>query len=221
MRRRRLKTTSIISNQRGVSLIELIVVMGITVILVMLSGSGVAVFFRKFEELKKYAELQNDAIELLNYIKFGIPVGDDASGLVQTGLGDYQFKNPKEYFGVNNAVTIEFLNAPFGARQSNSIRVIPVTSREAGLLPTDYADFYYLNGAVRCRRVYQGVGSSTSLVLFPKAGKRDYITLEEIMFKQINSDSNVKVLDVTLRAKVEIGPKRFKHVNFRTQMVRK
>lgn len=89
------KDRNILSNQRGVSLIELIVVMGITVIMVMISGSGVAVFFRKFDELKKYAELQNDAIELINYIKFGIPMGDDGAALTQTGLGDYQFRNPK------------------------------------------------------------------------------------------------------------------------------
>ncbi|HAN40586.1 MAG TPA: hypothetical protein DCQ12_01505 [Candidatus Cloacimonas sp.] len=215
------KTRNILSNQRGVSLIELIVVMGITVIMVMISGSGVAVFFRKFDELKKYAELQNDAIELINYIKFGIPMGDDGAALTQTGLGDYQFRNPKEYYGVNNAVTIQFLNAPYGARQSNAIRVIPTATYEQGLLPTDYADFYYSNGAVRCRRLYKGEGSSVSLVLFPKIGKQDYISLDEILFRQINAGSSVKALEVTLRAKVEIGPKRYKHVNFRTQMVKK
>lgn len=221
MKRRYLKTPSILSNQRGVGLIELIVVMGITTIMIMISGTGVAVFFRKYDEIRKYAELQNDAIELLNYIKFGIPVGDEGASLTQTGLGDYQFNKPKEYYGVNNALTIQFLNAPYGARQSNSIRVIPIHPRDYGAIPTDYADFYYHNGTVRCRRSYQGSGSSTTLALFPKSGKRDYITLEEILFKQVNSGSNIAVLDVTLKAKVELGPKRFKHVSFRTQMVKK
>ena len=221
MRRNRLRLSSIVSNQRGVSLVELIVVMTITTILIVISGTGVSVFFRKFEELKKYAKLQNDAIELLNYIKFGVPVGDEGAAVTQTGLGDYQFRKPKEYYGVNNAVTIQFLNVPMGARQSNSIRVIPTASYEQGVVPTDYADFYYTNGSVRCRRLYKGSGSSTALVLFPKTGKRSYISLDEIMFKQINNGSSVKILDVTLRAKVELAPKKFKHVHFRTQMGRK
>lgn len=221
MRRRHLKTPNIISNQRGVSLIELIVVMGIIVIMSMISGGGVAVFFRKYDELRKYAELQNDAIELLNYIKFGIPVGDEGAALTQTGLGDYQFHKPKEYYGVNNALTIQFLNAPYGARQSNSIRVIPILVQDHGLTPSDYADFYYHNGTVRCRRSYQGSGSSTVLTLFPKTGTRDYISLDEISFKQLNNGSNISVLDVTLRAKVEVGPKRYKRLMYRTQMVKK
>ena len=221
MKRKHRKIPNIVSNQRGVSLIELIVVMGITTIMIMISGTGVAVFFRKYEELKKYAELQNDAIELLNHIKFGVPVGDEGAALTQTGLGDYQFRKPKEYYGVNNALSIQFLNAPFGARQSNSIRVIPIHTTVEGLVPTDYADFYYSNGTVRCRRSYKGSGSSTSLLLFPKSGKREYMSLDEITFKQINDGRSIAVLDVTLKAKVEIGPKRYKKVNFRTQMVKK
>lgn len=220
MRVNRFKAPDIVCNQRGVSLVEVIVVMVIIVVMVMISGSGVAVFFRKYEELKKYAELQNDAIELLNYIKFGIPMGDEGTALSQTGLGDYQFRNPKEYYGVNNAITIEFMNAPYGARQSNSIRVIPILT-DKHVPPSDYAEFYYYNGTVRCRRSYKGTGTSSPLVLFPKTGKRDYITLDSILFKQINNGSNIAVLDVTLKASVQIGPKTYKRLNFRTQMVKK
>ena len=82
-------------SQRGVTLVEVIVVMLISTMLIMVAALGIGVFFRKFKELSAWAELQKDGWECLNTIKNGISVGT---------------ANDMEFIGVANAVEIKLMN---------------------------------------------------------------------------------------------------------------
>ena len=216
--RLRFPVVSPLANQRGVSLVEVIAVMLIIVIMIVISAGGIAVFFRKYNELKAYAELQADALEALNYIKNGIPVGSQE--IRRANNGELQFVRPKEYYGVNNAISIRFLQAPYGASQANGIRVVPIETNTI-IAPTDFADFYLYDGTIRCNWRYRGIAQAAPVTLFPKTGKRDYMFLDQITFRRINSDAEIWALEVSLKARVQVGPKQYKSIHYRTKMVRK
>lgn len=207
-----------LSSQRGVSLVELIAVMAISVILIMISAGGIALFFRKYQELKAYAELQADGLEVLNYIKNGIPVG--STEIRRRNNGEVEFIRPQEYYGVNNAITIRFLQAPYGAQSAKSIRVIPIET-ENTIVPSDFADFYLYDGTIRCNWRYKGIAQPSPVTLFPKTGKREYMTLESINFRKLNTDPEVRAVEVSLKARVKLGPKQFKSIHYRTKMAKK
>lgn len=210
-------TAKRILGQRGVTLIEVIVVMVIVVILIVISGLGIGLFFRKYKELNLWAELQKDGIECLNYIKNGIPVGSQALRVADNG--DFEFIRPKEYFGVVNAVDMKFVNAPWGSATASAIRVFPNGSDNT--LQADFAEFALYDGAVRCTYKYRGVQIASPLVLFPKRGKRDKMTLEKFQFRRLNNDQTVYAVEVELQAKVEIAPGKFRRINYRTKMAKK
>lgn len=210
-------TAKRILGQRGVTLIEVIVVMVIVVILIVISGLGIGLFFRKYKELNLWAELQKDGIECLNYIKNGIPVGSQALRIADNG--DFEFIRPKEYFGVVNAVQLKFVNAPWGSATASGIRVSPTTTDNQN--QSDYAEFVLYDGAVRCSYKYRGVTSASPLVLFPKSGKRDKMTLEKFQFRRLNNDTEVYAVEVELQAKVEVAPGKFRKINYRTKMAKK
>jgi len=207
-----------LANQRGVSLVEVIAVMLIIVIMIVISAGGIALFFRKYNELKAYAELQADGLEVINYIKNGIPVGSQE--IRRANNGEMQFIRPKEYFGVNNAISIRFLQAPYGASQANGIRVVPIETSSI-IAPTDFADFYLYDGTIRCNWRYRGIAQAAPVTLFPKTGKRDYMFLDQITFRRINTDAEIWALEVSLKARVKVGPKQYKSIHYRTKMARK
>ncbi|MCB5229606.1 MAG: prepilin-type N-terminal cleavage/methylation domain-containing protein [Candidatus Cloacimonetes bacterium] len=218
MRRRNILLLKPLSNQRGVSLVELIAVMAISVILIMSSAGGIALFFRKYNELRAYAELQSEGIELLNYIKNGIPVGSREVRL--NNDGGIQFISPQEYYGVNNAVDIRFLGAAYGSSSARSIRVVPIEAENV-VYPTDYAEFYQIDGALRSRWRYKGGSLAPPVTLFPKGGKNSKMVLEDLSFRKINTDAPIKVLEVSLKASVEVAPQKFKKIHYRTKMAKK
>jgi len=131
-----------------------------------------------------------------------------------------QFIRPKEYFGVNNAISIRFLQAPYGASQANGIRVVPIETSSI-IAPTDFADFYLYDGTIRCNWRYRGIAQAAPVTLFPKTGKRDYMFLDQITFRRINTDAEIWALEVSLKARVKVGPKQYKGIHYRTKMARK
>lgn len=207
-----------LSNHRGVTLVEVIAVMLIIVIMIVIAAGGIALFFRKYNELKAYAELQADGLEVLNYIKNGIPVG--SREVRRMDNGEIQFIAPQEYYGVNNAITIRFLQAPYGASQANGIRVVPIETDNI-IAPSDFADFYLYDGTIRCNWRYKGIAQASPVALFPKIGKRDYMFLDQITFRRVNTDTEVAALEVSLKARVKVGPKQFKSIHYRTKMAKK
>lgn len=192
----------ILGKQRGVSLVEVIVVMLISTMLIVIAGLGIGAFFRKYKELNAWAELQKDALECLDLIKNGVAVG---SG------------NNIEYYGVTNAMKLQLTNTT--SSTSNSIKITPPSPQ--GLETTDYAHFYLYDGVVRCTYVHHGIQAASPLYVFPKRENMDRMTVDKFEITKINEENDLLAIRVELFARVETGTDQYRTVRFRTKMVKK
>jgi prepilin-type N-terminal cleavage/methylation domain-containing protein len=193
---------SLLGRQRGVTLAELIVVMAISVMLIFVAAVGIGTFFRKYRELTAWAELQKDALDCLNQIKNGVPVGN-----VQD----------MEYYGVANALRLRLTNTT--TNSATGLRVTPPTDK--GLETPDYAHFYLYDGAVRCTYVHRGVQVASPLYIFPKQENLDDMIVDKFLFTKVNPDQDVLAVQVELHARVRTGEDKFRAVKFTTKMVKK
>ncbi len=193
---------SILGRQRGVTLAELIVVMAISVMLIFVAAVGIGTFFRKYRELTAWAELQKDALDCLNLIKNGVPVGDAQN---------------MEYYGVANALKMRLTNTTTSS--ATGLRITPPTDK--GLETPDYAHFYLYDGAVRCAYVHRGIQSASPLYVFPKQENMDDMIIDKFLFTKVNPDQDLLAVQVELHARVRIGGDNYRSVRFTTKMVKK
>ncbi|MCB5245233.1 MAG: prepilin-type N-terminal cleavage/methylation domain-containing protein [Candidatus Cloacimonadaceae bacterium] len=193
---------SILAQQSGFTLIELIVVMVISVLLLLISGLGIGTFFRTYKELTAWTKLQQDALNCLNLIKNGVPVGPGSQ---------------MEYIGVTNAVTMELTNTTTNV--STGLKITPPSSYD--IYKNDYAHFYLYDGAVRCTYIYHGVQAASPLYIFPAKEDLDDIIIDKFKFTKVNPEQNVYVVQVELDARVKTGADRYRMVKFKTKMAKK
>lgn len=192
-----------LSNQSGVTLIELISVLSISGLLILISAVGLSVFFSKYRELNTWVELQADALNCINTIKTGIPVGTNQ---------DVQF------YGVVNAKKIELMGAIAGSTSGNGILCIPPILNSSHSI--DKAQYYYDGRAVRVNYVYKGVQASAPMYLFPKQEKLDQIEITKFRIYKENAGPELYVVRVELSARTKIAKGKYKSVNFKTQLAR-
>lgn len=195
---------SLLARQRGVTLAELLVVIAISSILILISSLGIGVFFRKYRELSAWADLQTDALDCINQIKNGIPVGTEGN---------------REYFGVINAMDLELTNTT--TNTSTGLRITPPS--ESTLHTQDFAHFYLYDGAVRCNYSHHGVQIASPVYVFPKKENLDRVIVDKFLFTKVNdhSDPNILVLQLELNARIKTGEDRFREVKFKTKMAKK
>jgi prepilin-type N-terminal cleavage/methylation domain-containing protein len=193
----------IIKAQRGVTLVEVIVVMVLSVMLIMVAALGIGAFFRKYAELNAWAELQKDALDCINTIKNGVPVGNF---------------NDLEYIGVTNAMKLQLTNTT--TTSSSGLKITPPSS--SSIYTSDYAHFYLYNGVVRCAYVFHGVQAASPLYIFPKQENIDKMIVDKFTITKINTrEQDVLAVQVELNARVKTGDKTFRQVHFKTKMVKK
>ncbi len=195
---------SLLGRQRGVTLAELLVVIAISSILILISSLGIGIFFRKYRELSAWADLQTDAIDCINQIKNGIPVGPEGN---------------KEYFGVVNAIDLELTNTT--TNSSTGLRITPPS--QSTLQTPDFAHFYLYDGAVRCNYSHHGVQIASPLYVFPKQENLDKVIVDKFLFTKVNdyADRDILVLQLELNARVRTGEDRYREVKFKTKMAKK
>jgi prepilin-type N-terminal cleavage/methylation domain-containing protein len=193
---------SILGRQRGVTLVELIVVMIISVMLIMVSAVGIGTFFRKYKELNAWAELQKDALECINLIKNGVPVGSGTN---------------MEYYGVANAMKLQLTNTT--TTSATGLKITPPTDQ--GLETPDYAHFYLYNGVVRCAYVRHGIQAASPLYIFPKQENLDNMIVDKFLFTKVNSEQELIGVQLELNARVRTGAGNFRAIKFKTKMVKK
>lgn len=193
---------SLLGRQRGVTLAELIVVMVISVMLIFVAAVGIGTFFRKYKELTAWAELQKDALDCINLIKNGVPVGS----------GDNM-----EYYGVANAMKLQLTNTT--TISGTGLRITPPTDQ--GLETPDFAHFYLYDGVVRCTYVHHGVQVASPLYIFPKQENLDDMVVDKFLFTKVNSDQDLLAVRVELHARVKTGAGSYRAIKFQTKMVKK
>ncbi len=193
---------NLLSRQRGVTLVEVIVVMIISTLLILISAVGIGTFFRKYKELNAWAELQKDGLECLNMIKNGVPVGSGAD---------------MEYYGVTNALKLQLTGTTTSS--GTGLRITPPTDQ--GLQTHDFAHFYLYDGAVRCTYVYHGIQVASPIYVFPKEDNLENMVVERFMISKVNLESEVLAVQVELNARVKTGTDKDRYIKFKTKMVKK
>lgn len=193
---------NILTRQRGVTLIEILVVIIISSMLIVIAALGIGAFFRKYKELSAWSVLQQEGLDCLNTIKNGIGVGN---------VPDV------EYYGVINALKLQLTNTTTTTAQG--LKITPPT--EAGLETPDYAHFYFYDGAVRCRYVHHGIQAASPLYIFPKQESLGKIKVEKFQVTKVNPENDVLAVRVELKARIETRKDEYKYINYKTIMVKK
>ncbi|MBP7309791.1 MAG: prepilin-type N-terminal cleavage/methylation domain-containing protein [Candidatus Cloacimonetes bacterium] len=203
----------IIKNDRGFTLIEMIVVMVISTLLIVAAGVGLSVFFSKYQELNAYVELQKDAVEFLNFMKNGYNVGS----------GSYI-----QFNGIANARRLEITGRSDQSGKGTGIRITPPALEE--YVNSDFMHFYLNDGVIRANYVYNGVQVNTPAYIFPKRAERERVTIEYFRVSDANVNNSIYVarideplcvVKVELKAKVLTSKKRYRYVEFSTIMAMK
>lgn len=193
---------NILTRQRGVTLIEILVVIIISSMLIVIAALGIGAFFRKYKELSAWSVLQQEGLDCLNTIKNGIGVGN---------VPDV------EYYGVINALKLQLTNTTTTTAQG--LKITPPT--EAGLETPDYAHFYFYDGAIRCRYVHHGIQAASPLYIFPKQESLGKIKVEKFQVTKVNPENDVLAVRVELKARIETRKDEYKYINYKTIMVKK
>lgn len=193
----------ILTNQKGITLIELISVMSISLMLILISAVGLSVFFSKYRELNTWVEMQRDAMNCLSTMKMGVPVGT---------------QRETEYYGITNARKLRLMGALYGSGTGTGIICLPPISDVSQSI--DKSQFYFDGNAVRVNYVYRGVQIGSPQYLFPSRENLDIVEVQNFKVTQENSGSEVMVVRVDLTARVELSPKKFRTISFSTRMSR-
>lgn len=210
--RRILKTQSLLMRNNGFTLIEVISVLLISSMLIVIAGVGLSVFFSKYQEINAYVELQAEAMEFINYLKYGYSVGS----------GSYT-----QFNGVASARAMEITGRSDEAGKGNGLKITPPSREE---FPHDFIHFYLHEGVIRADYMYNGVQVNYPLYIFPKRAEQDRIIIEQFKIGDANEnnalfpyklDEPLCVVSVELKASVKTAKDRYRTVHFNTTMAMK
>jgi prepilin-type N-terminal cleavage/methylation domain-containing protein len=172
------------SNDRGFTLIELTITLVLTGIMIFMAGVGMIIFFSKFSHLNMYADLQNDAFDMMHTFKHGMIIeGSDG----------------EEFLGIMVADTLkpEDSTAPGEYRK--------LTCRYNGtetLHRNDYVTFYFdtVDGSVKARYKYGNDSPAVPVKLFP-VEHSDEIEVTDLRFVQLDEEKRLWGVDLEAQIK--------------------
>ncbi len=188
------------SNNQGFTLIELIIAMTITGIMIFMAGVGMMVFFVKFSQLNMYADLQNDAFDLMHTFKHGMIIEGSDDG---------------EFMGIMVADTTKYSDqiAP------GEYRTLRCIFKGTETIHTgDYVEFSYdpVDRNVQARYKYGNYSPSTPTILFP-VEHADDITVTDLRFVNLDG-TRERLWGVELDAEMDVGDDKVQSVHFETKI---
>ncbi|MCK9556904.1 MAG: prepilin-type N-terminal cleavage/methylation domain-containing protein [Candidatus Cloacimonetes bacterium] len=159
-----------IKNEKGSTLIELIVVIIISTVLIMVSAIGIVTFFRSYSRIKKNIDLQQGVMECMHLLRHGLLMPAKNENLIT--LLEY---NPTstEYWGISTARKIQISNVNTTYGYGTTLRITPPIS--TAQQRNDYLEYYLREGAIRAQYSYNGTQVSVPLYIFPKEADVDNI----------------------------------------------
>ncbi|MBW6515482.1 MAG: prepilin-type N-terminal cleavage/methylation domain-containing protein [Candidatus Cloacimonetes bacterium] len=188
-----------IKGEDGFSLTEVIAAVAVSSILIILAALAIVSFFTKFKELSYFADLQQQAFEAIETMKYGYPVLDE--------LNQYRF------FGIGNAqtATLEALSGGWGAY--SGIRCTHETSYDGHSF--DYIRFFWdrYDKKIRVQGFYGGIYFSEQL--FPKSGD-DRIEVTYFNLTSNTGNPSTNIVKMELRAEIIISEEKRREVFYTT-----
>jgi prepilin-type N-terminal cleavage/methylation domain-containing protein len=202
-----------IFNEKGFTLTETVAVIAISSLLILTAAVGIGVFFRKYQELSAYVDLQKDMVSFLNVLKYGQHIGSRSSDI--------------EFMGITSARELKLIRMTTIPGVSKGIEIKPPIS---DLYPNDYVRYYLQDGFIKMEYRHRGTDSSSPTILFPEKGLKDRVIIEDFLISDANANNaifkyrpNEKlcVINVDFKAKVKIRQNEFKSVHYKTIMAMK
>jgi len=200
-------------NEKGFTLVETIAVITISSLLIITAALGIGVFFRKYQELNAYVDLQKDMVSFLNVLKYGHHIGTRSSDI--------------EFIGITSAKGIKQINMTSVPGVSKGIQITPPISN---LYPSDYVRYYFHDGYIKMEYKHLGTDSSSPTILFPERKLRDRVIIEDFLISDANANNAIFkymageqlcVINVDFKAKVKIRGDEYKSVHYKTTMAMK
>ncbi|MEN6444629.1 MAG: prepilin-type N-terminal cleavage/methylation domain-containing protein [Candidatus Cloacimonas sp.] len=200
-------------NEKGFTLFETIAVIVISTILMVVATMGIGIFFRKYQELNAYVDLQKDSAAFLNILKYGYHIGSRSSDI--------------EFEGVTSAKQLTLINMTTIPGVSKGIQITPPLTNQ---YPDDYVKYYLHDGVIKMDYRHHGTDSPSAITIFPQAGSKDKVIIEDFLISDANANNaifqymtneNLCVINVELKTKVQIRENEFRSVHFKTTMAMK
>ena len=198
----------IIFNEKGFTLFETIAVITISSILIVTASMGIGVFFRKYQELNAYVDLQKDMVAFLNVLKYGHHIGSRSSDI--------------EFEGITSAKEITLIRMSSVPGVSHGVEIKPPISDK---YPNDFVRYYLHDGVIKMDYRHRGTDSPSAKVIFPEPGLKDRVIIEDFLISDANAnnaifaykpDEKMCVINVDLKAKVKIRKDEYRKVHFHT-----
>ncbi|MCB5230536.1 MAG: prepilin-type N-terminal cleavage/methylation domain-containing protein [Candidatus Cloacimonas sp.] len=187
---RKVANVALLKNQKGFTLTEILSAIVVSLLLVGMAAITLLTFFGKFKELSYYAQLQQDAFDAVETIKYGYPF---------QGVNEYLF------LGVANANSVQ-LEGPGGSWAStfNSLTCIPDRSEQGH--SNDYVRYYYdqRTQSIMVQGLYGVVFKQEQV--FPTRNQ-DMIRVTQFRVSSMTGNSNPRLLTIEIDAELDLTGK--------------
>jgi len=184
-----LRKYTIRNSESGITLMEVMVSISLSVIIAIGAIWALMAFFNKYEEYTLRTYLYQESFNALTQVKGGLALG--------TGEDTY-------FYGVSSGSKLRVTRG-FSNVSGKGLMVIP--SRQIGGY-FDYSEYYFNEGKIFGTYLYQSVSPPSPIVLFP-AKHRDKIFVTDFTVDMLNDPQNSddqqnpgKVVRVTLEAEL-------------------
>lgn len=187
-----------VRNDRGITLTEIVAALAVSTILISLAAVAIITFLTKFRELSYFAELQQEAFNAVETVKYGFGIPDEDEYL---------------FLGIANAksVTLEAASGGWGA--FSGITCIP--DRSAPGHSNDYVRYYWDRQArtLRVQALY-GIRYYEEQI-FPPRGD-DRIEVTNFNLTSPTGAANPRVVKLELTSEITISEDKKKEVSYTT-----
>ncbi|MCB5277972.1 MAG: prepilin-type N-terminal cleavage/methylation domain-containing protein [Candidatus Cloacimonetes bacterium] len=225
-----MKNLGIVNNNKGTTLIEILVVVIISTVLIAISAVGIIAFYNSYNRMKAYVDLQQGVMKSINMMRNGVLMPASDGNLM--GIDDYS-SSINEFWGASSALRLDIPNYNPFYGWGTRLRIYPVVYTQQQ--NNDFLEYYIDQGVIRATYSYNGVNLSSPLYIFPEREERDKIEVTSLKFIDANKspyyrraeDESFPLIgiEISARALVKDNPnankREYKEVTYKTYVAQK
>lgn len=179
----------LINNEKGITLTEIIAALAVSALLVGMAAITLLTFFGKYKELTYYAQLQQDAFDLVETVKYGYPF---------KGIDEFIF------LGVANSssLTLDGTAGSWGLTTSRGVSCIPDRAEEGH--SNDYVRYYYdgRSASIMVQGLYGPVFKQEQI--FPSRNQ-ELIKVTDFRIRSLTGSENPRLISIELEAEISLS----------------